>query len=100
MKNLATSLISSDKKDRNMLNSVHVGFTKHSSLSTSKYNNMRSILNIKKHTIHFEDHLRSDVVGAVPTSHFENHLRFDVSGAVSLITNPELKKTKIDFKRS
>ena len=36
---------------------------------------MRSILKIKKPTRHFEDHLRSDVAGAVPTSHFENHLR-------------------------
>ena len=35
-----------------------------------------------------------------PTSHFEDHLRSDVSGAVSLITEPELKTTKRDFKRS
>ena len=32
--------------------------------------------------------------------HFENHLRSDVFGAISLITEPELKKTKRDFKRS
>ena len=49
---------------------------------------MRSILKIKKPKSHFEDHLRSDVSGAVLTSHFKNHLRFDVSGAVSLITEP------------
>ena len=55
---------------------------------------MRSILKINMPTVHFEDHLRSDVVGAVPTSHFDNHLRSDVSGAVSLITEPDLKKTK------
>ena len=54
-------------------------------LSTSKSDNMRSILNIKKPTSHFEDHLRSVVAGAVPTSHFESHLRFDFFGAVSLI---------------
>ena len=83
-----------------MLNSVQVGLKKHSSLSTSKSYNMRSILNIKKPTSHFEDHLRSNVAGAVPTRHFENHLRFDVSGAISLITEPELKKTKKYFKRS
>ena len=41
--NPATSLISSDKKDRKMLNLVQVGIKKHSSLSTSKSNNMRSI---------------------------------------------------------
>ena len=87
-KNHVTSLISSDKKDRKMLNSVQVGLKNHSSLSTSKSDNMRSILNIKKPTSHFEDHLRSDVVGAVPTRHFENHLRSDVSGAMSLITEP------------
>jgi len=95
-----TSLISSDKKDKKMLNSVQVGFKKHSSLSTSKSDNMRSILKIKKPTSHFEDHLRSDVAGAMPISHFDNHLRSDVSGAVSLITEPELKTTKRDFKRS
>ena len=61
---------------------------------------MRSTLKIKKPTIHFEDYLWSDVVDAVPTSHFENHLRYDVSGAVSLITEPELKTTKRDFKMS
>ena len=44
---------------------------------------MRSILKIKK-----------------PTSHFEDNLRSDVSGAVSLITKPELKTTKGEFKRS
>ena len=59
---------------------------------------MRSILKIKKPTSHFEDHLRSDVAGAMPISHFDNHLRSDVSGAVSLITEPELKTTKRDFK--
>ena len=91
-KNIATSLISSDKKDRKMLNSVQVGLKKHSSLSTSKSDNMRSILKIKKPTSHFEDHLRSDVAGVVPTSNIENHLRYDVFGAVSLITKPELKK--------
>ena len=41
--------------------------------------------------------MRSDVAGAVPTSNFENHLRSDV---VSLITEPKLKTTKRDFKRS
>ena len=51
-----TSLISSDKKEMKMLNSVQVGLKKHSSLSTSKSNNMGSILNIKKPTKHFEDH--------------------------------------------
>ena len=61
---------------------------------------MRSILKIKKPTSHFEDHLSSDVARAMPTSHFENHLRSDFSGAVSLIIEPELKKTKRDFKRS
>ena len=84
----------------NMLNSVQVGLKKNSSLSTSKYDNMSSILKIKKPTDHFEDHLRSDVAGAVPTSHFENHLRSDVSSVVSLIAEPELKTTKRDFKRS
>ena len=44
--NPTTSLISSDKKDKKMLNSVQVGFKKYSSLSTSKSDNMRSILNI------------------------------------------------------
>ena len=83
-----------------MLNLVQVGITKNNSLSTSKSDNMRSILKIKNPTSHFEDHLRSDVAGAVPTSHFDNHLRLDVSNAVSLITEPELKKTKRDFKRS
>ena len=73
---------------------------KHNSLSTSKSDNMRSIVKIKKPTSHFEDHLRSDVVGAAPTSHFENQLRFYVSGTLSLITQPELKTTKRDFKRS
>ena len=63
-KNLATSLISSDKKDRKMLNIVQVGIKKHSSLLTSKSDNMRSILKIKKPTSHFEDHLRCDVAGA------------------------------------
>ena len=61
---------------------------------------MRSILKIKNPSIHFEDHLRSDVVGVVPTSHFENHLRSDVFGVVSLITEPKLKTTKRNFKRS
>ena len=61
---------------------------------------MRSILKINKPTIHFEDHLRSDVAGVVPTSHFEDHFRSDVSGAVYLITEPELKTKKRDFKRS
>ena len=61
---LATSLISSDKKDRKMLNSVQVGLKKHSWLSTSKSDNMRYILKIKKPTSHFEDHLRCDVAGA------------------------------------
>ena len=84
-KNPATSLISSHKKDRKMLNSVQVGLKKHSSLSTSKSDNMRSILKIKNPTSHFEDHLRLDVASAETTSHFENHLRFDVSGVVSLI---------------
>ena len=83
-----------------MLNSVQVGLKKHSSLSTSKSENMRSILKIKKPTSHFEDHLRYDVAGAVPTSHFENHLRYDVSSAISLITKPELKTTKKEFKMS
>ena len=69
-------------------------------LSTSKSDNMRSILKIKKPTSHFEDDLGSDVAGAVPTSHFENHLRSDVSSAVYLITEPKLKTTKRDFKRS
>ena len=87
-KNPTTSLISSDKKDRKMLNSVKVGIKKNSSLSTSKSDNMRSILKIKKPTSQFEDHLRSDVAGAVPTSHFENHLRSYVSQPVSLITDP------------
>ena len=68
----------SDKKDMKMLNSVQVGLKKHISLSTSKSDNMRSILKIKKPTSHFEDRLRSDVAGAVPTSHFENHLRSDI----------------------
>ena len=36
----------------------------------------------------------------VPTRHFENHLRSDVSSAVYLITKPDLKTTKRDFKRS
>ena len=45
-KNTATSLILSDKKYMKMLNSVQVGLKKHSSLSTSKSDNMRSILNI------------------------------------------------------
>ena len=83
-----------------MLNSVQVGLKKHSSLSTYKSDNMRLILKIKNPTIHFEDHLRSDVTSAVPTSHFENHLRSDVSGVVSLITEPKLKTTKRYFKRS
>ena len=64
------------------------------------HRNMRSILKIKKPTSHFEDHLRSDVTGAVPRSHFENHLRFDVSGAVSLVIELEMKTTKRDLKRS
>ena len=38
--------------------------------STSKSDNMRSILNIKKPTSHFEDHLRSDVASAVPITNF------------------------------
>ena len=71
-----------------MLNSVQVGIKKNSSLSTSKFDNMRSILKIKNHASHFEDHLRSDVVGVVPTSHFENHLRSYVSHPLSLITDP------------
>ena len=62
----ATSLISSDKKDRKMLNSVQVGLQNHSSLSTFKFDNKRSILNIKKPIDHFEDHLRSDVAVVVP----------------------------------
>ena len=66
-----------------MLNSVQVGLKKHSSLSTSKSDNMRSILKIKK-----------------PTSHFEDRLRSDVPRVVYLITEPELKTTKRDFKRS
>ena len=41
--------------------------------------------------------MRSNVAGAVPTSHFENHLRSDL---VSLITEPDLKTTKREFKRS
>ena len=41
--------------------------------------------------------MRSNVAGAVPTSHFENHLRSDV---VSLLTEPDLKTTKREFKRS
>ena len=65
-KNPTTSLISSNKKDRKMLNSVQVGLKKQSSLSTSKFDNMRSILKIKKPTSHFEDHLRSDVAGVMP----------------------------------
>ena len=60
-----TSLISSDKKDKKMLNSVQVGFKKHSSLSTSKSDNMRSILKIKKPTSHFEDHFRPQNVPIV-----------------------------------
>ena len=40
------------------------------------------------------------VAGVVPTSHFENHLRSDVFVEVSLITEPKLKTTKRDFKRS
>ena len=83
-----------------MLNPVHVGIKKHNSLSTSKSDNIRSILKIKKPRSHFKDHLRSDVDGAVPTSHFENHLRYDVFGAISLITEPELETTKGYFKRS
>ena len=55
----ATSLISSSKKDKKMLNTVQVGIKKHSSLLTSKSNNMRSILKIKKPTSHFEGQLRS-----------------------------------------
>ena len=61
---------------------------------------MRYILKIKNPTSHFEDQLRPDVASVVPTNHFENHLRSDVSGAVSLITEPELKTTKRDFKSS
>jgi len=95
----ATSLITSAKKDRKMLGAIKVGPKKHSSVSTSKSDHMRSVLKIKKPTSHFEDHLRSDVSDAVPTSHFENHLRSDVSGAVSTITEPELKTIKRDFKR-
>ena len=68
--------------------------------SRSKFDNMRSILKIKNPRSHFEDHLRSDVAGAMPTSHFENHLRSGVFSVVSLITEPELKETKRDFKRS
>ena len=94
-----TSLISSCKKDRKMLNSVQVGIKNNGSLSTSKSNNMGSILKIKKTTSHFEDHLRSNVSGAAPTSHFENHSRSDVSGAISLIIDLEMKKTQRDFKR-
>ena len=41
----ATSLILIGKKDKKMLNSVQVGIKKHSLLSTSKYDNMRSTLN-------------------------------------------------------
>ena len=52
-KNPATSLISSDKKDKKMLNSAQVGFKKHSSLSTYKSNNMSLMLNINKPTSHF-----------------------------------------------
>jgi len=44
--------------------------------------------------------LRPYVAGAMPTIHFENHFRSNVSGAVSLITEPELKTTKRYFKRS
>ena len=44
--------------------------------------------------------MRSDVTCALPTSHFENHLRSDVSGAVSLMTETEMKTIKRDFKRS
>ena len=44
--------------------------------------------------------MRYDVASAVPTSHFENHFRYDASCVVSLITEPELKTTKRDFKRS
>ena len=44
--------------------------------------------------------MRYDVAGAVPTIHFENHLRSNVSGAISLIIEPELKTTKRYFKRS
>ena len=83
-----------------MLNSVQVGIKKNSSLFTSKFDNMRSILKIKKPSSHFEDHLRTNVSGAMPISHFDNHLRSNVSGAVSLITEPELKKTKTYFKSS
>ena len=59
----------------------------------------------KKHDIKREVHRKENWenthgVGVVPTSNFENHLRYDVSGAVSLITEPELKTTKRDFKRS
>ena len=82
-KKIATSLISSDKKDKKMLNSIQVGIKKNSSLSTYKSDKMRSILKIKK-----------------PTRHFENHLRYDFSGLVSLITKPELKTTKRHFKSS
>ena len=95
--NPATSLILSHKKDEKILNSVQVGIKKHSSLSTSKSNNMRSILKIKKPTSHFEDHLRSDVAGVVPTNHFENHLRSDVSSVVSLITDPRVEDNKERF---
>ena len=59
-KNPATSSISSDKKDEKMLNSIQVGLKKNCALSTSKSDNMRSILNIKKLTSHFEDHLRKE----------------------------------------
>ena len=78
-------MISSDKKDRKMLNTVQVGLKKNSPLLTSKSDNMRFILKIKNPTSHFEDHLRHDVASGEPTSHFENHLMSDVSGAVSLI---------------
>ena len=61
---------------------------------------MRSIPKIKNPTSHFEYHLRSDVDAVVPISHFENHLRSNVFGGVSLITKPELKTIKRDFKRS
>ena len=62
-------------------------------LSTSKSDNMRSILKIKKPTSHFEYHFKFGVAGAVPTSHFENPSRSNVSDAISLITEPELKTT-------
>ena len=60
---------------------------------------MMPIQKIKKPTIHFEDHLRSNVVGAVHTRNFENDLTSDASGALSLIAEPELKTTKRDLKR-